>query len=264
MPPSSLAGKRVVVTRAAHQAPELCRVLKEHGARPLVYPCIDIVPPQDVSLLDLALVSAARGMFDWLALTSTNSVDAVAQRLGALGIDKTTLQTLPTAAIGPATAAAAVKHLGVEVDVVPDEYVAEALAEAMRPKPGVTILLPRASEVRPALVDHLERAGARVVAVAAYRTIVGQGGVCLPPLLDADRVAAVTLTSSSTARYFVQRLQADGGQLQSLEKVCIACIGPITAGSARQAGLDVQVTAGEYTIRGLVRALEAHYSQESR
>ena len=262
--PSSLAGKRVVVTRAAHQAPDLCRILKECGARPLVYPCIDIIPPENVRLLDLALVSAARGVFDWLILTSTNTVHALAQHLEVLGIDKAALRPLPTAAIGPATAAAATQHLGVEVDVVPDEYVAEALAQALRPKPGSIMLLPRASDARPALVNHLEKAGARVVTVAAYRTIVGQGGVQLPPLLASGRVDAVTLTSSSTARYFVQRLQADGGQLHSLEKVCVACIGPITAGSAQQVGLDVQVTAGEYTIRGLVQALEAHYSQESR
>lgn len=260
MPNSALTGKRVVVTRASHQAAALCILLRGYGVQPLEYPCIEVIPPEGVTPLDQALVDAVNGAFDWLVLTSANTVQALARRLNLLGVDVAALQGIRAAAIGPATASAAKKHLGLDVTVVPDEYVAEALAEALQPEPGIRILLPRAEIARLVLVDRLAGAGAEVTVVTAYRTIAGTGGVDLPALLAAGQVDAVTLTSSSTARYFVQRLLAEGGSLQGMEGVCVACIGPITAATAREIGLDVQVVAELYTLQGLVEALEVYYS----
>jgi uroporphyrinogen-III synthase len=254
---SALTGKRVVVTRASRQAAALCTLLRGYGVQPLEYPCIEIVPPEDITPLDQALLDTVNGAFDWLVLTSVNTVQALVQRLNVLGIDVTALQRIRAAAIGPATASAAKQYLGLDVTVVPDEYVAEALAEALQPEPGIRILLPRAEIARPVLVDRLAEAGARVTVVTAYRTIAGIGGVDLPALLAAGQVDAVTLTSSSTARYFVQRLLAEGGGLRGMDGVCVACIGPITA---REIGLDVRVIAESYTLRGLVEALEVYYS----
>jgi uroporphyrinogen-III synthase len=257
---SALTGRRVVVTRAPHQAAALCTLLRGYGVQPLEYPCIEVIPPEDITPLDQALLDAVDGAFDLLVLTSANTVQALVKRLNVLGIDVTALQGVRTAAIGPATASAAKKHLGLDVTVVPGEYVAEALAEVLQPEPGTRILLPRAEIARPVLFDRLAEAGAEVTVVTAYRTIAGTGGVDLPALLAAGQVDAVTLTSSSTARYFVQRLLAEEGSLRSMEGVCVACIGPITAATAREMGLDVQVIAESYTLRGLVEALEVYYS----
>ena len=257
---SPLAGKHVVVTRAEHQAEAFCSRLRQTGAQPLAYPCIAIMPPADLAPLDDALRETAGGAFGWLVLTSVNTVLVLEQRLTALGIDAAALQGLKTAAIGPATASAAQKRLGLTASVVPDEYVAEALAEALLPVAGTRILLPRAGAARPVLVEELAAAGASVTVVKAYETAAGSGGVDLPALLATGGVDAITLTSSSTAHFFVQRLLAEGGRLADMAETCVACIGPITAQTAREQGLPVHVTAEKYTLEGLLEALTAYYS----
>lgn len=258
---STLTGKQIVVTRATHQAQAFCDLLREHGAEPVLYPCIAIEPPEDIQPLDRALREAAAGQFDWLVLTSANTVMVLSERLGELGITLEGIPNLRVAAIGPSTAEEAKKLLGLEVDVLPEEYVAEALAEAIQPEAGARILLPRAEVARPDLVERLCKAGAQVMVVTAYQTVIGQGGVDLPALLKEGRVDAVTLTSSSTARNFVVRLVQDGGQLANLQGVCIACIGPITADTARKVELTVGVVAEDYTLTGLIEALELYYSE---
>ncbi len=256
-----LTGKRIVVTRATHQAQAFCDHLQARGAEPLFYPCIAIEPPEDIQPLDQVLREAAAGQFDWLVLTSANTVMVLAERLGELGITLK-VANLRVAAIGPATAEDAQQQLGLSVDVLPEEYVAEALAEAIQPKAGVRILLPRAEVARPDLIKRLSAAGAKVTVVTAYQTVIGQGGVDLPALLKDRAVDAVTLTSSSTARNFVVRLVQDGGHLSSLQGVCVACIGPITAKTAREVELTVDVVAEDYTLDGLIEALELYYTRK--
>ena len=260
---SPLAGKHVVVTRAPHQASELADLLRARGAEPLLYPCIDIAPPEDTGPLDSALRQAAAGGFDWLVLTSANAVMMLARRLEALDIHPAALSSLSVAAIGPATAEAAHDRLGLDVSVVPEESVAEALAGALRPAPGMRILLPQSEIARPALAESLTAAGADVTAVVAYRNIVGSGGVELPALLEAREVDAITFTSASTVRNFLRRLADEGGVSPDLAGVCVACIGPVTAQIARALRLTVAVMPAEHTLEGLMAGLEGYFRATS-
>ncbi len=255
--PSQLHGKRIVVTQAAHQADELAGLLRSLGAEPLLYPCIAMVPPEDIAVLDDALRAAAAGAFHWLVVTSANTVVMLSQRLAALGLPADSLVPIRTAAVGASTAEAAERLLAVTVDVVPDEQVAEALAEALARllRPGERVFLPQSDIARSILAERLAGTGAGVTHVAAYRTVPGSGGVDLLPRLAAGQVDAIVLTSSSTARNLVQRLQAEGGDLSLLAGVCIACIGPVTAKAARDAGLTVTVVAEEHSLEGLLEAL---------
>jgi uroporphyrinogen-III synthase len=267
---SRLAGKRIVVTRAANQADELDDLLRQRGAEPLSYPCIAIAPPANTALLDAALRSLAAGEFAWLVLTSRNTVAVLAERLKALGLGLGEPGRVRVATVGAATAQAAEVELGLCSDLVPDEFVAEALAAALteRLKPGERVLLPQAEIARPVLADALQAAGANVTPVVAYRTVTGSGGVDLPALLVASQapgssrsVDAITFTSGSTARNFTERLSAEGGRPADLAGVCIACLGPVTAEAARKLGLPVHVVSSESTIPALVKALEAHFSR---
>ncbi|MCZ7544193.1 MAG: uroporphyrinogen-III synthase [Anaerolineae bacterium] len=263
---SPLAGKRVVVTRAPHQAGALADRLRARGATPLLYPCIDIAPPEDTGPLDSALRQAARGGFDWLVLTSANAVMMLARRLEAQGISPTALNGAPVAAIGPATAEAARDWLGLAVSVMPETYIAEALAGALHLAPGARVLLPQSAIARPTLAEALTAPGADVTAVVAYRNVVGRGGVALPALLAAGEVDAVTFTSSSTAQNFLRRLADEGGASPDLAGVCVACIGPVTAQTARALGLAVAVMPAEYTLEGLMAGLERvmHFCQSAK
>ena len=256
---SGLAGRTVVNTRAAHQAAELDALLQARGALAVPYPCIALSPPEDSAELDAALRDLAGGVYDGLVLTSANTVLVLAWRLQALA-----LQLEPgkfkVAAVGPATAHAAEQLLGLTAQTVPDEYVAEALAEAMQPVSGQNVLLPQSALATGALARDLAANGARVTEIDAYTMGIGSGGVDLLPMLRAGKIDAITLTSGSTARNLLARLADEGGDISALDGVCIGCIGPKTADTARALGLHVAVTPADYTLDGLTAALDAHFA----
>ena len=151
--------------------------------------------------------------------------------------------------------------LSVNVTLVAGKHVAESLAEEMSPVSGQRLLLPQSAIARPVLAERLRASGAQVTAIDAYRTSLGQGGAPAPSLL-ADRVIdAITFTSSSTVANFMERLENEGGERRHLEWVCLAAIGPVTASTMTEAALPVDVMPAEYTIAGLVNALEGYFAR---
>ncbi|MCL7454176.1 MAG: uroporphyrinogen-III C-methyltransferase [Anaerolineae bacterium] len=247
-----LFGQRVLVTRTREQASVLSARLRALGAEAIELPTIRIAPPADWRELDRAI--AALPDYDWIVFTSTNGVAYFWQRLLAAGQDARALHGIRLATIGPATAAA-LKGCGLQAEVVPDEYVAEAVAAGLGAVRGQRVLLPRADIARPALAELLREAGAEVIEVSAYRTLQPKTD---PAELRATlaRVTVATFTSSSTVRNLATMAREAGLDLgQALAQATIACIGPITAGTAREEGLPVHVVADEYTIDGLVEAL---------
>lgn len=255
----TLAGKRIVNTRAVHQATELDTLLRARGAEPLSYPCIAITPPGDTGKLDNALRSASEGAFDWLILTSANTVLSLAHRLDTMGLSLRGVANLRVAAVGTSTGQAAKAQLGVEVDLLPDEFTGESLAKSFKHIQGQRILLP-VSDIAPStLADALRASGATVTRVVAYRTIPGSDGVDIASLLAEKQVDAVTFTSSSAVENFLCRLTTEGGNREHLDGVCTACIGPQTALAARDSGLQVSLTPASHTLDGLVAGLESHF-----
>jgi uroporphyrinogen III methyltransferase/synthase len=252
-----LFGRRVVVTRARAQASRLSAQLRALGADPVEFPTIAINPPEAWAPLDAAIERLAA--YDWVIFTSVNGVRFFWQRLARAGKDARAFANARLGAIGPATAGALQEH-GLEADLVPPKYVAEAILEEIGAVDGQRVLLPRADIARPALADGLEEAGARVDEIAAYRT--GLGGADkvdeLRRRLAEGEIDVVTFTSSSTARNFVKALEPMPDLPESLT---IACIGPITADTARDLGLPVTIVAEEYTIDGLVDSLIRHFEK---
>ena len=257
-----LAGLSIVNTRAAHQAEPLTAGLADHAATVLHYPAIRIAPPVDTAPLDSALAETLRGGYDWLVLTSANTVESLAQRLqemnapGGLAASPVRL-----AAIGTATAEAAVQQLGIQATLIPDEFVAESLAAALAMRPGERVFLPQSEIARSLLSDAFQATGATVTQVVAYRTGIGQGGDPVPQLFWEGRIDAVTFTSPSTVHNFLKRLKAEGGSAGMLVDVVVACIGPQSADAARSHDLPVQIVPEEHTIGGLVQGL-CDYFQE--
>jgi uroporphyrinogen III methyltransferase/synthase len=247
-----LFGQRVLVTRTRQQASALSVRLRDLGAEAIELPTIEIAPPEDWTPLDGAIGRVAG--YDWVIFTSANGVAAFWERLAHAGLDARKLHGVRLAAIGPATAAALESH-GLAADYMPDEYVAEAVAAGMGNVRAMRVLLPRADIARPALADLLRRAGADVTEVVAYRTV--RPNVDAGELHDLlENVTSVTFTSSSTVRNLGEMAQDAGLDLpRALAGVTVACIGPITAETARGMGFPVHTMAEEYTIEGLVQAL---------
>ncbi len=248
-----LAGKRILVTRPRAQATELCDKLAVQGAQPIVFPTIEIAALDDYAALDHAIRHLAQ--YQWIVFTSVNGVKAFWQRLDPLGLEGP--WGLPNvAAIGPATALALQAH-GITAALIPDEYIAEAILENIGDVQGQRILLPRADIAREVLAVELQKRGAVVDEIAAYRTLPAQPDPA--GLIELQRgVDVITFTSSSTVRNFMALV----GQTAILPNTVIACIGPITANTARELGLRVDVTAAEYTMDGLVATLVAYFDTE--
>ncbi len=260
-----LAGRRIAITRPREQADALARRLEALGARVTLLAAIRIAPIEDHVPLDAAI--ARLGSYDWLVFTSVNGVAAFTERLAATGHTWDERGRAQVAAIGPATAAA-LERAGVPVALMPDEYVAEGILDGLGMVAGQRLLLARADIARRTLAEGLRLRGAEVDEVAAYRTIPQS---VAPKLIErilgdegGERVDAITFTSSSTALGLLQGLAATGRDpAEALRGVALAAIGPITAATLREHGLEPVVVAREYTIPGLTTALVAYFSGQS-
>jgi uroporphyrinogen-III synthase len=248
-----LAGTRILVGRARHQAGGLSTSLRGQGASVIEIPFIEIRKPRSSQPLDDALKSLKN--YDWLILTSVNGVEAMWERLRRLRIPRSRLKHLQIAAIGPATKGAIVKH-GLKVKMMPEEYVAESVVKGLREKvKGKRVLLVRAKVARDVIPDELRVAGAHVDVLEAYETVVPEKSRqrLRRLMVSARRPHIITFTSSSTARNFAEMLGHSA--LSSLKNVQLASIGPVTSGTLHELGLPVAIEAREFTMGGLIRAI---------
>ena len=249
-----LWGRRIVVTRPSEQSADFIAKLQALGAAVLVMPSIEIKPAVDQGLLHRTFENLAA--YAWLIFTSRNGVDIFFDELFAQGFDMRSLHGLQLCAIGPATAER-LRSKGLIADVVPADFRAEGLLEALHEKvqAGQKVLLPRAAGSREVLPEGLRRLGAQVDEINLYESVA-------PEEIDAETLQAIlsspidliTFTSSSTVANFVGLVGKDRAA-QLAARIPAACIGPITAATARENGFTVAVEATAYTMDGLIEAI---------
>ncbi|HZP26313.1 MAG TPA: uroporphyrinogen-III C-methyltransferase [Dehalococcoidia bacterium] len=258
-----LFGRTVLVTRSRSRAGTLSRLLAQEGAIPIELPAIDIEPAYDAASVEKAIAALQAVAYAWVVFTSANAVEIFFRLLAERGLDPRALAGTRVAAIGPATAAE-LRRQGLVADVVPDEFIAEAVLEALkgRVSTGQRLLLPRAEGARAELPRGLQELGVEVDELVLYRAAIPQESAAeAVELLRDGQVDIVTFTSSSTVRNLL-RLLGDNASL--LKRPFIACIGPVTAEAARRAHLRVDVTADEYTVPGLVLALREAFAERMK
>lgn len=258
-----LFGKRVLVTRPRGQAAELSARLAAYGAQPIEAPLIRIVPPEDRDLLRLA--AASSGTFDWIIFTSTNAVDAFMAALFESGRDVRALAAPQLCAVGTATAERLARY-SLTVDLVPDEFRAEAVVAAVTAREAIDgrrVLLPRADIGREYIAEHLRELGAEVSEVIAYRTVLEEGqGPDHPDvygMLLQNQIDVVTFTSPSAVRNFIRAYGAEQ-TVDLLRNTVVAAIGPSTSDTAEQLGIAVAVQPATFTIPALVDAIAEHFA----
>ena len=252
-----LFGKLVLVTRARRQASDLARRLAAEGAAPLEFPSIEIVPA-DPEPARRAVATLAAGGYHWAIFTSVTGVRELFRHLDEAELDSRVFAGVRIAAIGPATAEA-LRSSGLRPDLLPDRFVNEALLEALAGEhfAGTRVLLARAGGGRDVLPAGLRARGARVDDVPLYSA--RRPAVPAPAALaalEAGQIDVVTFTASSTVRGCLEMLN---GRTQLLADPLIACIGPVTARTASEAGLDVRLVSKAHTIPDLVAVLREHY-----
>jgi len=247
----SLAGRRIVVTRAAEQAEELTGLLRDAGAEPVVIPTIRIDAPESWADLEAALGRLPD--YRWVVFTSSNGVRAFAARAAAVGVPLEGLDGSRVAAVGASTARA-LKEVGIDPAFVPSVERSSAMAAELPDVVDQRVLLTRADIANPRLADTLRtRGAARVDDVVAYRTVLtAPTGDALEELRRG--VDGITFTSPSTLRGF----QAGGGEWRSLlDGVAVVTLGPATTEAVRREGMEVAREAADRSMSALVDALVA-------
>jgi uroporphyrinogen III methyltransferase / synthase len=258
-----LFGRRVLVTRPRDQAAELVDQLTALGAEAIQAPMIRIVPPEDIE--PLRRTASEPELFDWIVFTSANAVDAFMAVLLSGERDIRALKGPLLCAVGTATADKLASY-GIKVDLMPGEFRAERVGDALVAAgaiDGARVLLPRADIGRDVIAEQLRAAGALVTDVVAYRTILEdtqrEGDPDIYGMLLEGRIDAVTFTSSSAVRNFVTVFGRDQAA-DLLKSTVVAAIGPVTADTAAQHGIQVTVQPTTYTVAGMVEAVAAHFN----
>ncbi len=250
-----LAGRRVLVTRALHQAGKLSEGLSALGAEPVEVPVLEIRPPVSFAPLDRAL--SQFDAYDWLILTSANTVRAMVERVMELGIDLMLPSQVQVAAVGEATAAAA-RKAGLQIALVPEAYVGESLVAGLqRAHPqsaGVRVLLLRAEIARDVIPDALRKAGATVDVVDAYRNAMPEAAPEQLKEALAKGIDAATFTSSSSATHLAVAARM-AGIAWPFAGVQAVSIGPITSQTLRILGWEPATEANPFDIPGLMAAV---------
>lgn len=262
-----LAGRTVVVTRAASQAEAFVTALENYGATVISCPTIELAEPESYERLDEA-IDHLYG-YDWIIFTSANGVEYFLRRLQTRGVGVEELDELKVCAIGEATADK-LRDAHVHVDLIPAQAKAEGVFAALSefagtPEQlnGLNILIPRAAVGRDYLPKSLEEAGARVDVVTAYRTIV-------PEDLDRGRLSAMLTGSADCIAFMSSSSVKNLGLLfdthdlgEKLHGLTIACIGDVTAATAAEYGLQVDIQPDETTATALANAIAEYYSRHN-
>lgn len=251
-----LFGKKILITRAEEQSEELVDLLVEYGARVLTLPLLKFVLPDDLKPLDSAIDNLER--YDWLIFTSANGVRFFFNRLKEREKDVRALKGIKIMAIGPGTKKEIEKQ-NITVDAMPEKFIAESVVEYFGNNvEGKRFLLPRARVARDVIPRLLQERGGKVDVVTVYETVVPEiKKETLKALFEEEKIDVLTFTSSSTVRNFVQI--AGKNVSKWLDGVKIACIGPVTAETARNSGINPDIVSEEYTIKGIVDAIVKHF-----
>lgn len=253
-----LEGKRILVTRAAGQAETFSREIKERGGEPIEVPVIAFRPPEDYT--EIKKVLGRLGEYRWVIFTSANGVRFFFEALGKAGCKFP--EGSRVAAVGKKTWRI-LREFDVKVDVIPNEFIAEDLLKqlAAEVQHGDMILMPRGNLARSKLPDGLVELGAVVEDLTIYRTVMNWTyREKLLALLVSGQVDIVTFTSSSTVDNFFKLLEG-ANEKEFLHHVKFACIGPVTAKTARKYSIKPDIMPGEYSISGLLDAMERYYSK---
>ncbi|HXY61460.1 MAG TPA: uroporphyrinogen-III C-methyltransferase [Nitrospirota bacterium] len=254
-------GKRIIVTRSRDQSSVFAEMLIDRGATTIEFPTIDVVPPGSWDELDSAIQTVES--FNWLIFTSSNAVRFFVERLRYLNKDLRILKGVNICTVGPKTSES-LESYGLRADLIPAEFKAEGIIHALGSVNlrGQKFLIPRAKVAREILPDKLRELGAEVTVATAYENIKPTTDVArVKRLLEEEKIAAITFTSSSTVHNFVEILGKKEYKAL-LNGVAVACIGPVTAKTAEEYDLKTTIMPKDYTIPALVNELADFFKKQ--
>lgn len=244
---SELDEKHIVITRAQHQAQELAENIEAEGGIAVYYPCIALSQSNNSEYLDSALENLTK--YDWLLLTSCNTAQVIAERLNALALQIDWSQ-IKIAVVGKKTQEAVQNLLSTNIDFIPEDYTAYDLAQTLPLSGGEKVLLPQSALAKDDIQDILIVRRADVTLIEAYSMTIAQGGDDVPDLLMQNQIDAITFTSGSTVRNFIQRIEP----LRAFDIPAI-CIGSSTYDVAIDAGFERSFYPENHTLPDMIDLL---------
>lgn len=265
---SRLKGKTIVITRPQAQSQDIIQSLESRGANPYLFPVIETVRMEELSQLDLALHKLET--YDWILFTSVNTVMFFFEYIEKIDNKEDIyahIKQKKVAAIGPKTANA-LKSKGLNIPSLPTSFMQEGLVDYLKQqtRPRMKVLFPKAKFTREFLREQLQELGLVVDEIVIYKTVaVDKGKDSFLEKLKCGELDVITFTSSSTVRHFMAIFEDNNGGPSFREYVkhlVIACIGPVTAQTARDLNLPIHVEAEHYTVDGLIEALENYYKED--
>lgn len=256
----ALAGKRVVVTRAVEQSETLLAALREKGAVPVLLPLVSFAPPEDVEPLDEAIRHL--GNYHWVLLTSQNALRALEERCQFLNLPlRQAFAGVKIGAVGPATAESA-EGAGLKVAYVAQKHQGVSLAEELGTAlKGKRILLPRSDRANHDLVETLNRLGAEVMEVVAYRTLRPSEAETAKYEKILHEGADAVLFFSPSAVHHLQDLLGVQRFRQFSQRMAFVAIGPVTGDALRQAQVERVLLAKDTTVACVMDALTGFFSR---
>ena len=261
--PTALRGLTFLNTRDAQGAERLTRLLVKTGGRVIEKPMLVFAPPVSWEPFDSRLADLQQG--DWVIFTSATAVRSTLARLKTLNKDMLALSVAKVAAVGKSTATT-LRDVGLMVDLVPERFQAEELLEALIPllQQDDRVWFPRAEKGRETLVEGLRAHGVHVDMTPVYRTVPPEGGLGqVAEMMRKKEVDWLLFTSSLTVEHFLNKLQQEPDGTKLASHCRVGCIGQITAQTAKDNGLKVEVVPEQQDLPGLVEALIAHVRSDN-
>lgn len=252
-----LHNKRILITRDQIQSRTLSQILAQRGAQPIELPTIEIAPPENYNALDVALQEI--NDYDWVIFTSVNGVQGFFERLHHQGRDSRHLGNTKFCTIGTTTKSSLYEH-GITADFVPSDFTSEHVVRAFADYSmhDQRILLPRSEIADDRLPNGLRSMGAHVDDIPVYRTLIPEESLGRVDQVIDSGIDVTIFASSSSVTNLMSLL---GDDTSRISESCIVCIGPVTAQTARDKGLRVDIVPQEHTIQAMVEMLELHFTQ---
>lgn len=261
--------QRILVTRPKKQADEFCKLLNNEGAKVIKSPMIEINKPDDFSDLDKAISNLKK--YEWIIFTSINGVKYFMDRLLKKDLDSRELKGINIVVIGKKTAKK-LNEYGIKADYIPKNYSTKGIISGIEDyakRKNLKIanslfLLPRADIAPKKLEKDLEKMGAAVNNVVAYKNGRPEIQEKTYKMLFDNKLDLLTFTSSSTVINFIKGIEnyrENRDNIDIFKNVKVACIGPVTANTAQNNGMNVDIIAEEYTIEGLYKEILDFYKK---
>lgn len=255
-----LKNKTVVLTRTIEQSRESAAIFSELGAEVIVFPTLEIVPPNNWDLFDSVILSSQK--IDFIIFTSAHAVTMFIKRLNDLG--KTfDFKNVKVVAVGNKTKSVCEAN-DIRVDIIPKQFSGEGVVTELSKNnlQNKLVFIPRSAIGKEDLPTGLENLGATIITAPVYNVSLPSNETIKSNVekLNSSKPDVFIFTSPSTFENFVLIMNIDN-PVTFFKNYEVAAIGPTTKAAIENRKVNVSIMPDEFTIRGLANKMIEFYNK---